>query len=200
MPATAQLARPIEAELRELVGQKRLVGRGRGRSLTLNAGSLYDWLGQPTSVPAAWGRAYEVFTDDEVGWRRESRERIREQIKAGPHSPMHVLPGLAPSPAWLLPEPDLTRHDVLLRSLADRLRAELARLSGAFGAVDVVIQEVREAFNGHDPAHPTLREVIERAREELAATCSLARKLTGDLELPECDTAVLEQLHTAVSQ
>ena len=81
----------------------------------VDAGSLYDWLGTSTPVVPEWGRGYRVVSDEEVGWRRESRENVRAQLKAGPHSPLRVLKHLPPSPAWLLPDEDLTQHDRLMR-------------------------------------------------------------------------------------
>jgi hypothetical protein len=132
--------------------------------------------------------------EEELAWRRESRERLRAQIQAGPHSPLHVLEGLPASPAWLLPDDALTEHDRLLRVLAGGIRIELARLAGALGAVDCVIEETRDTFNGVDPLPSILRETLESARAELQRSCALAEMLMGKLTVPDCDHAVLEQL------
>jgi hypothetical protein len=189
-----RLTKPIEAEIRQLVVQGRLDGRGRGASLTIRAGSLYDWLGLPVAAGPEWGRGYRVVPDAEVGWRRESRERVQAQVKGGPHSPLHVLEHLPPSSAWLLNDDDLTAHDRLMRRMADRVRMELARLAGAVGAVDVVLEEMRESFNGVDLLPPPMREVLESGRAELKGTCDFARALIGDFSFPDSNEWVLEQL------
>jgi hypothetical protein len=196
----ARSGREVEAELRVLVADKRLVGRGRGKTFTVNAGSLYDWLERPTPAQVEWGRGYEVVSDAEVGWMRQSRSDLRRRVSAGPHLPADVLPAGTPRPhAAHTAEHALNEHDRHMRWLAERIQAELERIGGALGAVDVVLSEVRRILDDHDPAHPLLRESVDQSRSELAALRSLARQLiTGDLAGGEPDGAILSLLRAAV--
>ena len=70
-------------------------------------------------------------------------------------------------------------------------------LSGALGAVDAVLHEVREEFDGHDPAHPLLRASIERTRAELETLYAMAQPFLGELERPACDMVAFERLQAA---
>lgn len=193
-----QVSRPIEAELRALVANKALVGGGRGTRLAINAGSFYDWLGQPTPVPPEWGHRYEVVAAEEAAWRHESWKRMRARAKSGPHAPTTVLAAFSPTRDSLLPDDSLSEHDVRMRTLAERLRRELLRLSGAVGALDAVLDEVRGNLGGHDAVHPMVRGAIERARAELAELREHAALLVGAIESTEPDGEVLETLRALV--
>jgi hypothetical protein len=55
-----------EALLRRLVREGTLVGKGRGSHMKIQAGSFYDWKGEPVPIFPDWGTEYEVFLDEEV--------------------------------------------------------------------------------------------------------------------------------------
>jgi hypothetical protein len=77
-----------ERELARLVEQGGLVGRKKGRRLTVQAGSFYDWLNEPVPVLPDWGFRFEVLPDGkaaEVRRLRQAREAAKEAME---HSPM----------------------------------------------------------------------------------------------------------------
>ena len=64
-------------EIAALVKDGTLQGKGKGKSLRVELGPFYDWLGEPVPVEPAWAKAYDgrPDSDDEVKADRFGRAR-----------------------------------------------------------------------------------------------------------------------------
>ncbi len=85
----------------------------------------------------------------------------------------------------------------LERATTERLRSELTRLSSAFGALETVLNEVRDDL-GADPAPPLARGALERARTGLAELCKQAAVLGARINVAEPDAETLKSLRGLV--
>ncbi|MDP3767774.1 MAG: hypothetical protein Q8S13_07145, partial [Dehalococcoidia bacterium] len=88
-------------EIARLVASGTLKGRGRGKALRVEAGSFYDWLGEPAPVGPAWAAAYEVVPDGEAeraAQHRFRREEAHTAYRKGPTRLVLHLPGVTDEP------------------------------------------------------------------------------------------------------
>ena len=60
-------------------------------------------------------------------------------------------------------------------------------------AVEIVVKEIREEFEGEDPLRPVIRDVVEQTRKDLTTLHSFFA-LREPLELPEPDAETLDQV------
>ncbi len=78
---------PHERKPRRLVADGTLPGTGRGRSLQVPAGALYDWRGKETPALPEWGLRFEVFPDEaaeQVQRLGAQRDSLHELLKEAP--------------------------------------------------------------------------------------------------------------------
>lgn len=193
-------AREAEAELRALAKRGTLPSRGRGPSLRLEAGSFYDWLGQPVPMHAEWGGGYEVFPAEDLGWRRESRAKVRKRAEDGPRPTYQLLPALALGAGPALPDAQLSDRDRLARAVAERVRSDVGALCGQYAALDVVLAELQEQLDCEDVLEPMLRDHLEQGRASLTTTCEEAVTFVGELDMAVGDAAIKELLWVRIHE
>jgi hypothetical protein len=174
-------------ELTRLVEEGVLSGKRRGRGLLINNGSFFDWLGEPVPVCPEWGKGYDVFPDgqaDEVAFRKKARLRAQQAIAASPASP--IQEALEESVGYRVTDRK-ERWDEAMAALRERLREDTPWCWQELRAVETVLEEVAREFDGEDPLLPPVRNVLDKAHQELAELPTMLTAVDVEVELPEPD-------------
>ena len=164
------------------MAEGRLPGAGRGRKLQIPAGAFHDRRGQPVPVLPEWGLGLEVFPNEaatQVERLRSQREALWELAKRAPSWPPAAM---ATPPA---PPEGQPRTAALGRVLTLLVAAELTEVWGELLALEQIVQERGETFNGEEPLHPLTRAVLEEARTRAQELVEGLKPAFGDLVLPE---------------
>ena len=174
-------------ELSRLAEEGVLAGKRSGRRLLINNGSFYDWLGDPVPVSPDWGKGYDLLPDDQAD-RVESlkTERLRAQqvvAKSPVSSVQRFLEEELGRPVTERQE----RWDEAMAALAESLREGVPWCWQELRAVETVLEEVTQEFNGEDPLVPAVREVLDKTHQDLADLPSFLAALDVEVELPEPD-------------
>ena len=181
MPKSWERVRAEKAAvIAALVKDGTLEGRGRGRNPKVQAGSFYDWLGEPVPVVPEWAKEYRGVPDDdtEALSGRWSRERARKAYRWGPTHPVVHLEGVDID----FGEP--SKIDELVEVHRGFLRDGICEQWRMLSAVCQVAVEAAEEFDGEDPAVPEMRHVLDHSREKLESLHEDVQKYTGPFELP----------------
>jgi hypothetical protein len=168
-----------EREIRRAVKAGELESKGAGKTLTVRAGSLDDWLGKSATLSPDWAASYHALPDDEaeaVERDRATLARLQRAIATPP-----LLGGTAESLNEMI-----EGLEKGLKSSAESLRTEL-RL------VDVILDEISEHFDGDDVLRPQARKPLEDTRQALA---QLAQAIYDREEVP----ALVQPTVAALSQ
>lgn len=168
--------------------------RRSGRRLLINAGSFYDWLGEPVPLWPEWGNGYDVLPDDQadrVERLKKERLRAQEAIAGSPTSPVRRF--LEQELGCRTREPN-ERCDEAMAALAESLREGVPWCWQQVRAVETVLDEVAEEFDGEDPLLPPVRQVLDKTRNDLVELHALLRFVDADCDLPEPDEERVEFL------
>jgi hypothetical protein len=174
-------------ELARLVEEGVLAGKRSGRRLLINNGSFYDWLGEPVPLSPEWGNGYCVLPDDQA-------ERV-ERLKKERLDAQEAIPRSPTSPVVALLEKRLGRRvteregcwDEAMAALRDSLREGIPWCWQELRAVETVLDEVAQEFDGEDPLVPALRRVLDKTRQDLVELHPLLGFVDVEVELPEVD-------------
>lgn len=175
-----------KAEIARLVEQGAITGQRKGRTLQVNVGSFYDWLGEPTPVYPDWGLEYEVFPDVDsvkVGRLRRELETVRERLSKAPIRPGISIPIEMPEARSL--------EDEIADGLGTSVKEGIPEYWRQLRASELVIAEVAREFDGEDPALPLLRGTLNWTREQLV---DLHSATASDSTLPEPDEETLDRI------
>jgi hypothetical protein len=174
------------AELRRLVAEGVLAGKGKGRRLKIECGSFYDWKGEAVPVCPDAGLEFDVRPDSEakaVERDRKDHAFIRKLLDRGGCKldlPLDVESPLSlETPATFGPE--------LARVLALAIRTGVRENWRELKAIEQQLAEMTEAFGGEDVLHPSVRGHVDEAREGLIELREKLQTYTGPFELPEPD-------------
>ena len=183
-PAWDRVEAKKRSELERLVAKGTIVGRKRGRTLSLNAGSFYDWLGLPVPAVTKGGALYDVHRDedaDEVADLRRARALIQQLIDKAPARLAFPLDLESPIEPW---SPAEGQGDSLARALAGAIRDGLQIHWRELRAIEIGVQEVAEEFDGEDPLRADTRALLD----DCLRSCRELRDQMADyveIELPE---------------
>jgi len=183
-----------KAELSRLVEEGVLDGRRSGRRLLVNNGSFYDWLGEPVPVCPDWGVGYDVMPDDQAGRvERLKKERLdaQEAISRSPTSPL--LEFLEEKLGRRVTDRQ-ERWDEAMAALRQSLREGVPWCWQELRAVEMVLDEVAQEFDGEDPLLPPVREVLDKTRQDLVDLHSSLPHVDAEVDLPELDEERVEWL------
>jgi hypothetical protein len=175
-----------KAELTRLVEEGTLAGRRSGRRSLINAGSFYDWLGQPVPVCPDWGKGYDVLPDDQaerVESLKKARLRAQEAVSRSPTSPIQEF--LEEHLGRRVTERQ-ERWDEAMAALRESLREGVQSSWQEVRAVEAVLAEVAEEF-GEDPLLPPVRQVLDKTHQDLVELQPLLGFVDVEAELPEPD-------------
>jgi hypothetical protein len=180
-------------ELTRLVAEGVLAGKRRGRGLLVNNGSFYDWLAEPVPVCPEWGKGYDVLPDDqagEVASLKKARLRAQEAISKSPASP--IQEALEESVGYRVTDRK-ERWDEAMAGLRERLCEGVPWCWQELRSAETVLEEVAQEF-GEDPLIPAVRNVLDKAHQELAEMPQFLDALHVGVELPEPDEEQVAQL------
>jgi hypothetical protein len=186
-----------ERELARLVEQGVLVGRKKGRRLTVQAGSFYDWLGEPVPVFPDWGFRFDVLPDRkaaEVRRPRQARETAKEAME---HAPLGLVLDLMSRDLGVVRKGSAGRNEVA-EALSTHLREGLELRWRELLTVEQVLEEIAAEFDGEDPTRPQERRAITEGKEQLKELHEQAQKYTGPFDLPGPSEEELEQWREAI--
>ena len=181
-------------ELTRLAEDGTLAGKRRGRGLLINNGSFYDWLGEPVPVCPDWGRRYDVLPDDQMD-RVESlkKERLRAQ-EAVAGSPISSMQRFLEERLGRRVTERGERWDEATAALAESLREGVPWCWQELRAVETVLDEVAQEFDGEDPLVPAVRRTLDKTRQDLVALQPLLSFVDVEAELPEPDEERVAEL------
>jgi hypothetical protein len=178
-------------ELTRLVQEGVLAGKRRGRGLLVNNGSFYDWLGHPVPVRPDWGTSYDVLPDDQAESLKKTRLRAQKAIAASPTSP--ILEFLEEKLGRRVTERQ-ERWDEAMVALRESLREGVPWCWQELRAVEMVLDEVAQEFDGEDPLLPPVREVLDKTRQDLVDLHSSLPHVDVEVDLSEPDEERIEFL------
>ena len=176
-----------KAELRRLAEDGVLASKRRGRRLLVNSGSFYDWLGEPVPIFPEWGNGYDVLPDDQADRvERLKKERLdaQEAISKSPTSPLLEL--LEEKLGRRVTDRQ-ERWDEAMAALRQSLREGVPWCWQELRAVEMVLDEVAQEFDGEDPLLPPVREVLDKTRQDLVDLHSSLPHVDAEVDLPEPD-------------
>jgi hypothetical protein len=158
----AERARMVSA-----VASGALPARGKGKRARVTWGDFARWSGQEQRVFPEWGYEYEVYADAEAR-RVEAKLRERRFVEGVIRKRPDVLrcrPGEEPVFAWERnPQSDKpSLVDALLETVPSEVRNRWSELR----AIDIVVAEVAEEFEGEDPLDETSRRMLDQAGDDL---------------------------------
>jgi len=181
-------------ELTRLAEDGTLAGKRRGRGLLINNGSFYDWLGEPVPVCPDWGRRYDVLPDDQMD-RVESlkKERLRAQ-EAVAGSPISSMQRFLEERLGRRVTERGERWDEATAAQAESLREGVPWCWQELRAVETVLDEVAQEFDGEDPLVPAVRRTLDKTRQDLVALQPLLSFVDVEAELPEPDEERVAEL------
>ena len=192
--AWSRLLAEKKRELTRLVEEGTLAGRRSGRRLLINNGSFCDWLGEPVPVCPDWGKGYDVLPDDQaerVESLKGERLRAQEVVARSPISPMQRF--LEEQLGRRVTDRQ-ERWDEAMAALRQSLREGVPWCWQELRAVEMVLAEVAEEFDGEDPLVPAVREVLDKTRQDLVELHPLLSFVDVEVELTEPDEERVEFL------
>lgn len=174
------------AELRKLVADGTLTGKGKGKRMKIACGSFYGWLGQPVPVVPELGMGFDVRPDErerEVARARADHAFIREVLNRG--ACMLELPLDMESPLDV--EPPSGFNPELARLVAVTIRAGVRENWQELRAIDEQIEAITEEYAGEDVLHARVRGNLDEAKAMLLELHEELQEYTGPFDLPEPD-------------
>jgi len=188
-------------ELVDLFRRGTLKGEDQDTGIHINAGSFYEWLGEPMPVWSASACEYEIFPDSqakEVASRQRSRRSVEELITGAPGGADLPLALGDPFPEVVPPEMAyamLERMDVI--ALRDGIRVRWRELR----CFEIVLRELAaKEFNGEDPLRVETRKVLREIKKHLITLREEMQLYGGDFELPEPDPGAVKQLRETIER
>ena len=173
--------RRAEKEVRAAIKAGELKATRKGRGFEMSYQAFCDWRGESVQAFPDWGRAYEVVPDGEV-YFGDSAERLRLASESGPHHPGLVLPPLALSPNWSMPEEDQSLQDRLLARLARQVHEEVPRREMEVAALTEVVEAVEAEFRDEAIVAKVNRAMLADARTILASLREDAPRIIGEID------------------
>ena len=146
------------------------------------ASQLADYIRFETKEPGAQCR------------RKELEGRALEAYRGGPTRPVVHFDGADMD----FGEP--SEIDKLVEMYRDILRSGVLEQWRTLGAVNAVVAEAAEEFDGEDPALPEMRQVLDQCKEKLMETHMETQRYTGPFELEEPNNDDLERVREIVEQ
>ncbi len=166
-----------EKQLRDLVREGEMEGRGRGKDLQVRVGSFCENSCLPVTVLPEWGCGYEAYADAEavtVERGRWARARLRESIARTPVG--------------------------LVEGLSEALPGDLLGLWKELQALNVVLDEVAKEFDGEDVLKPKPRADLDRVKQDLLKAHTVVRLLADeDFELPEPNEEAVDEVRESIA-
>jgi len=184
-----KVLREKKAEIQALVQSGVFVGKQRGKRLLVGVGSFYDWLRAPVPLHPHWGRAHEVFPDDEaeeVERLKQARRKIAERLARAPYLDAFSLPDRRSKG-----KAKLDGMAEVADALETRLRSDLVQRWKELRATEIVLEEVREEFDGEDPAVPQMRQGLAECKLKVQELRDGTERFGERIELPEPEESLL---------
>lgn len=195
--AWKRVCREKAQELARLVEEGALLGTRKGRRLYVNAGSFYDWLGEPAPVFPDWGFEFDILPDRkarEVRRLRQARQRAREAVQSAPVGLDLDLVRRKPR----VPSKGPPGANEVAEALATDLREGIALRWRELLATEQILDEIGTEFDGEDPARPQERRAITEGKEQLKELHEEVQGYVGPFELAGPDEEELGLLREAI--
>lgn len=192
-----------EKEIARLVEEGVLEGKRTRRRVVVNAGSFYDWLGEPVPVSPKWGLEFEVFPDkqaDTVRRLQKERQAAREALSGAPSDSAlePVFRRFCADHRWSRETPSW--GDQVADALSGSLRDGIEECWRSLGAIEVVTGEIAVEFDGEDPLLPDVRGILDDVRKELEELHPQVQAYVGEFALPEPDEDAMAVVRKIVAR
>jgi len=178
-----------ERDLRKLVEDGSLPGRGRGKSLKIQMGAFDDRMGRETGACPEDYLSYRVVPDSAAEEAERERWRLRRLNAVLDWKPFYASEEELAKPSRL----------GMWREMLDPTTARcLASCWGQLRAAEIVLDEVAAEFNSIDPLRAETRQELVETKQKLLETKEQLAYLEIEVELPEPDDELLETLREVV--
>ena len=177
----ARLTADAEREIRHVAEAGELESRGSGKALEVKAASFDAWAGCPLTLRPEWADGYEVLPDEravQVEAQRNTLAFLRQAIADTPLS-------------RLAPGEEGTTLSGLIEGMEVGLKQSLAVRRTDLRALDLMLGEISDRFDGEDPLRPPHRKAVERTRLALQA---IASQLYAGQEVPPLEEPTAAEL------
>jgi hypothetical protein len=195
--AWKRMCREKEQEIARLVEQGVLVGTRKRQRLYVNAGSFYDWLGEPVPVFPDWGREFDILPDKKAGEVRRLRQAREAAREALTHVPLSLGEDLVGRKLGHSPK-DPARANRVADVLGTTLREGIQMRWRELLEVELVLEEIAPEFDGEDPARPRERQALAEGKKELKELHQQVQEYVGSFDLPGPDEEEMEQMREAI--
>jgi hypothetical protein len=195
--AWKRVCRQKARELARRVEEGALLGTRKGRRLYVNAGSFYDWLGEPAPVFPDWGFEFDILPDRKAGEVRRLRQARQDAREAVQSAPVGLGLDLV-SRKLCVPPKGPAGGNELAEALATHLREGIALRWRELLAVEQILDEIGTEFDGEDPARPQERRAITEGKEQLKELHEQVQEYVGPFELASPDEPEIAQCREAI--
>jgi hypothetical protein len=182
--------------VRQLVERGQVKASGTGSKVSIQLGSMYDYLGIVHEPRTERGWRYEVLPDQEYRLHRWRGELAERAVSRG-----QIAPSLPPGPSLTS---DLTVAgsplDELRTALAVRVKAELSLRWSQLLALETVAAEVVERFQDEVVIPEAMRSLLTRVREDLTRLYEGGVDLLELQPLPDADESFVELLRRGLKR
>ena len=173
-------------ELRALVADGTLTGKGKGKRIKIACGAFYDWLGQPVPVAPDFGIEFDIQPDHrerEVARARRDHEFIRGLLDRGAYK--LELPLDMESP--LVMDAPKRFGVEMARVLAVAIRAAVRENWQELRAIEEQVDAITEEYGGEDVLHARVRGHLEETKAMLSELHEQLQEYTGPFDLADPD-------------
>lgn len=175
--AYARVKKEKAAQLRKLFDEGTIVGRRKGKSIELNLGSFYDWLGEAVPICPEWALDLEIVPDDQ-------EEKVRCETDQRNHARSIVQRALNGTTARRMGEKP--SEDDLYAAVERQLIGGVIADSREIRAADRLVAELQQRLGGEDPIDPEVRKTLDSCRRELAGILE-ALGVDADEAIEDCE-------------
>jgi hypothetical protein len=177
--AWERMAARKEAMLKDLMAQGTLEGVQTDEGMCIRLGGYYDWKGQEAPVLPEFADSFDIRPDGEAAdvdrWRVERAALQRHLVATNADELPPLEDVIARTSSWC------KQKKALKKSIRESIRSCWAEIE----AIQTIIQETREEFDGEDPACPELRKLLDDTTKQLEELHEESKKLVGDYRLPK---------------
>lgn len=186
-----------ERELVSLFRSGALTGEEAATGIRIEAGAFYDLIGEDIPVLSESGDEYEIFPDAQTNFVA-SMQNLRRSVEAL----IVRAPGRDDLPLELQSALRRGATEETTPELEERLevaalRDRIAECWNELRCYEIVIAELARKFDGEDPLHVDVREVLCEIRRGLIAPTEEVRRYGGTVALSEpraADVAVRRKI------
>jgi hypothetical protein len=177
--AWARVVADEQARLEVLVAEGTLEAVQGQEGTRIRLGSYYAWKGQEVPVFSEFAGGFDIRPDEEATeiehWQ-EDRATLERLLVATSADELPLLEDVSRTGSWRC-----QAEKALKNWIRESIRSDWAHAE----AIRELIEEIREVFDGEDPATPELRRRLEDIANRIQELHKKSKDLVGNYRLPK---------------